>query len=176
MLALFQIFLRFAVDKMTFCLCHVSNYAHVYLIFLIINYMWVCSTVQAHAPLSHTHTHTHTHTDNTDWWCLLRDQTDKTLEWFLSRKCLHFCSIIWSWVWLYKCVCMCHSTTYCMSSATMWGFWEQAWCVYMVSGVSTVMTNRCFLLLVPAMCCADGRRFHNHTRLQTFVQTGLWVH
>ena len=73
---------------MTFCLCHVSNYAHVYLIFLIINYMWVCSTVQAHAPLSltHTHTHTHAHTHRQHWLMMPFTGSDRQNTWMILEQ------------------------------------------------------------------------------------------
>lgn len=54
--------------------------------------------------------------------------------------------------------------------APLWGFWEWAWCVYMVSGVAAVITNRCVLLLVSSLHCTDGRRVHDHTGLQALVQ------
>lgn len=59
--------------------------------------------------------------------------------------------------------------------APLWGFWDWAWCVYMVSDVSAVMTNRCVLLLVPAVYCIGGRRVHSHTRPQTFEQISVRV-
>lgn len=60
--------------------------------------------------------------------------------------------------------------------APLWGFWEWAWCVYMVSGVCAVMANRCVLLLVSAFTVLTERRVHNHTRPYALVQIGVWAH
>lgn len=152
--------------------------------------VWACPP-----PLTHTDNHTHTQgTWSYDAFygikamCSWMDRL-KTKYLDPKKPIGHFCFCCvteWSRVWMYKwmCILMCvhlsgkclsPQATVCVSSshACPWGFWEWTWCVYMVCGVSAVMTNRCILLLAPAVYCIDGRREHNHTQPQAFVQINV---
>lgn len=143
-----------------------------------------------------THNHTHTQgtwsydafygiggmcgwTDRLETKCFSESQVQRS-QLVICASVVLWCEAECMYVFLDACTSALKaslSTSYYVSAAAMqtplWGFWERAWCVYMVSGVSAVMTNRCVLLLVPAMHCIDGRGVHNHTRPQAFVQISV---
>lgn len=145
--------------------------------------VWACPP-----PLTHTDNHTHTQgTWSYDAFygfkamCSWMDRLKTKYlndSWTQRSPLVTFVSVVLlKWMCVSMCVhlsgkCLSPQATVCVSSshACPWGFWEWTWCVCMVSGVSAVMTNRCILLLAPAVRCIDGRRAHNHTQPQAFVQ------